>query len=63
MLDSGISMVVIGGVAALSSIPMLCVGYSKRHKSVDTYNKKCSSDDITYNITAGKDGLGLAIQF
>ncbi len=52
----------IGGGLTISSIPMVCVGYSKRNKSVDIYNKNCATD-IAYNITAGKDGIGLAINF
>ncbi len=63
LYNAGISMMVIGGAAVVASVPMICVGYSKRHKSVDTYNQSCSSDDITYNITAGENGLGFAINF
>ncbi len=63
MWASGLSMVVIGSVTAtVVSIPMLCVGYNKRKKSVDTYNRNCSSD-ISLNITAGNNGLGFAINF
>ncbi len=63
MEDAGISMMVIGGAAVAASVPMICVGYSKRHKSVDTYNRACSSDDITYNIKVGNNSLGFAVNF
>lgn len=51
------------GVASLStSVPLLCVGVHRQKKSVDIYNHSCASE-ITYNITAGKNGIGLAINF
>ncbi len=58
---AGLSMSVIGGATMIASIPMLCVGYSKRKKS-DIYNRNYNPD-ISYNITTGKDGLGFAINF
>ncbi len=63
LYNAGISMMVIGSAAVAASVPMICVGYSKRHKSVDTYNRACSSDDITYNLKVGNNSLGLAINF
>ncbi len=64
MLISGIVMSTVGGALMLSSIPMLAVGYTKRHRSVDLYNEALySQPDITYNITAGENGIGFAINF
>lgn len=62
MLAGGISMMTIGGAVIASSVPMICVGYVKRNRSVDTYNNSCSPA-ITCNITAGQNGLGLALNF
>ncbi len=54
----------IGAGVMLLSTPLLAVGYSQRNKSVKTYNQCISSEPpITYNITAGQNGIGLAINF
>ncbi len=63
MEATGIAMMTIGSAAVVASVPMICVGYSKRHKSVNTYNQNCSSDDITYNIKVGNNSLGFAVNF
>ncbi len=56
---------ILGGLAVASSIPIICVGYTTRDKSMNTYNLQCVDNEpaITYNITAGQNGLGLAINF
>lgn len=56
----------VGGGLVLTSIPLVCVGSSKQKRSVSTYNEQCSSPSIppiTFNLTAGQNGLGLALQF
>lgn len=56
----------VGSAMTLASIPMLGVGYSRCKKSVKTYNNKCASPDIqplSLNLTAGQNGLGLALNF
>ncbi len=54
----------ITGACLAASIPMLCVGYKERDRSIATYNMLCQSEPpITYNITAGQNGIGLAINF
>ncbi len=55
----------IAGAFMLSSVPVLCVGYHNRNKSIETYNLQCGSKEpaITYNLTAGQNGLGFAINF
>lgn len=55
-----------GGGLVIASIPTMGVGYSKRNKALKTYNNKCASSDIlplALNLTAGQNGLGLALQF
>ncbi len=61
-VGGGIALITIGGAATVASIPLLCVGYSKRHRSVDMYNSMCTPT-ITYNITTGQNSIGLAIHF
>lgn len=54
----------IAGACFAVSIPMLCVGYKERDRSIATYNMFCKGEPpITYNITAGQNGIGLAINF
>ncbi len=54
----------IGEGCLVTSIPLLCVGYKKRDTSaLETFNRKCAEPAITYNLTAGQNGLGLAINF
>ncbi len=56
--------VTIGASVMVLSTPLLAVGYSQRNKSVKTYNQCISPEPpITYNITAGKNGIGFAINF
>lgn len=60
----GIIFVSVGAVATVTSVPLLTVGYIKQKRSVDTYNSQCkSSKQMAVNLTAGQNGLGLALQF
>lgn len=56
-----------GGAMLVTSIPLLSVGYAKQcKKSVSIYNEQCSSPSIpplTFNLTAGPNGLGVAMNF
>lgn len=55
-----------GGALFVSSIPIICAGKAKQKKSVSIYNEQCASPSIpplTFNITAGQNGIGLAMQF
>ncbi len=58
---AGVATLTIGGGLIVASIPMICVGYSKRKRNAN-YNLN-DNPDISYNITTGKDGLGFAINF
>ncbi len=55
----------IGAGVMLAGVPILSVGYSLRNKSVKTYNQLCVNKEpaITYSLTAGQNGIGLAINF
>ncbi len=63
-------LVILGAAIAptllITSIPMVCVGHTrinrmKKH-ALDVYLQK-NPTPITYNITAGQNGIGLAINF
>lgn len=65
---SMLSYYIMGAGAALTvvSIPILCAGSAAQKKSVSVYNKQCSSPSIppiTFNLTAGQNGLGVALNF
>ncbi len=64
-LTAGLAMIFVGTVVVASSIPIICVGYAKRDKSLGIYNLQCNKQEpaITYSVTAGQNGLGLAINF
>ncbi len=56
---------VAGCAVTVSSIPVLCVGYSNRNKTANIYNYQCmkKEPDIRYMLTAGQNGLGFAVNF
>ncbi len=56
---------VAGCAVTVSSIPVLCVGYSSRNKTANIYNYQCmkKEPDIRYMFTAGQNGLGFAVNF
>ncbi len=56
---------VAGCAVTASSIPMLCVGYTSRNKTANIYNYQCMNKkpDIRYMLTAGQNGVGLAVMF
>jgi len=54
----------IGGAFEIASIPMLCVGYARMHRSADTFNMTCKQQSQAYwSINASQNGLGLALHF
>lgn len=61
-----VAVSIIGGGLEIASIPTLAVGYSKMHKSVNTYNAQChtKSNPTTYwSLQVDNYGLGLAYHF
>ncbi len=56
--DIALGAGLVGGGAALIS-----AGQKKMRNSVNTYNDKRNSTNISWNITAGQNGIGLAINF
>lgn len=66
LLSGGIAACAIGGAVMATSIPLVCIGYSKRNNAYKTYNNTCASSSaspITFNLTAGSNGLGIVMQF
>lgn len=67
MEDSGILMMAIGPcISAVVGIPLFSVGYAKRNKAYKVYNNSCASSSaapIVFNLTAGQNGLGIAMNF
>ena len=65
MSEAGEALVITGPViAGLSFIP-IGIGHGMRNNAYKTYNKKCasSSNNLTFGIMAGQNGLGLAMKF
>jgi len=55
-----------GTMIFCASLPTLLVGYSRKYRSVDTFNLACRpEDDVTayWTIQADENGLGLALHF
>ena len=56
----------VGVAGVAGSVLLLAIGYHKQKKSVDIYNNRCASSSatpITFNLTTGQNGVGLAVQF
>lgn len=65
-LDAGIALVCIGlPISLAGGIPLLAVGGAKKNKAYKIYYEQCSATatPITFNLTAGQNGLGIAMQF
>lgn len=63
----GASLLIVGSVITAGvSVPLLSVGYTKKNNAYKMYNSKCASSTavpLTFNLTAGQNGIGLAMQF
>lgn len=69
-IDEGVAGFATIGVGAAVAIagttPLLTVGYVKRNKAYKIYNNTCASSSATllsFNLTAGRNGLGIAMNF
>jgi len=49
----------------VASIPVLCVGYTRMHRSADTFNTMCAGrqPQAYWSINASQNGIGLALNF
>ena len=67
IMGGGIALMTAGGlVAAVGGGTLLGIGYKKRNNAYKIYNNTCASSSatpLTFNLTAGQNGLGIAMQF
>lgn len=61
----GIVCLSAGGVLDLVSIPLLCVGYSRMHQSVDVYNVQYTvpQQSVSLGLHSSSNSIGLALCF
>ena len=63
----GIAMIGVGAAISVAGAATLFpIGYIKRNRAYQVYNNSCASSSatpISFNLTAGQNGLGLAMQF
>ena len=61
----GASFMAIGGAAIASSIPILCVGYSKKNRALSSINDSLDKSEFAFslNVQASLNGIGLALNF
>mgnify|MGYP006907970457 FL=1 len=54
----------LGGTLKIASIPTLCVGYSRMHRSADTYNVRHKAQaQLSVGVCTSPNSIGLALQF
>ena len=55
----------IGGAAVMSSVPILCVGYSKKNRAFSAINNSLDNSEfaLSLNVQASQNGVGLALSF
>ena len=64
LMVSGIVLVSSGGGVALASIPILSVGYNKKNKVYSDFNEeKAIKPNLSLNLQANQNGIGLALSF
>ena len=67
IMGGGLALMTAGGlVAAVGGGTLLGIGYKKRNNAYKIYNNTCASSSATplsFNLTAGQNGLGIAMQF
>ncbi len=65
VVATGIALMVLGSVSTCVSVPLLSIGYYRQHNAYQIYNSKCTSSRsvLSFNLTAGQNGLGIAMNF
>ena len=65
LLGFGAPCWAIGGAAVLSSVPILCVGYSKKNRAFSAINNSLDNSEfaLSLNVQASQNGIGLALSF
>ena len=65
MLFIGVPCWTLGGAAVLSSVPILCAGYSKKNRALSSINNSLDKSEfaLSLNVQASQNGIGLALNF
>lgn len=65
MLGIGATSLTIGSCCEIACIPVLVIGYTRMHDSVDYFNisQRNKQKTLSLNLTASQNGLGLALNF
>jgi len=60
-----ISILAVGTLSVVTSIPLIFCGDNKRHKAVGVYNQQCAKPKTTseLRLNVKSNGLGLAFVF
>ena len=60
----GWGLVFVGSVLQIASIPIISIGYSGMHRSVDIYNvEKVKKYQPSLSVKSGANGIGVALNF
>lgn len=62
----GIGLLAVGVISTAASVPLLTLGYININKSAKTYDANCASSQpkqLSFNLTAGQNGIGVAMNF
>ena len=65
MLGIGVTSMTVGACCEVACIPVLAIGYTRMHDSVDYYHisQKNKKQTASLNLTASQNGIGLALNF
>lgn len=60
-----IALVSIGSAAVATSVPLLCVGYTRQKNAIKMFNEQNSIQEpaLSLNLQASQNGIGLALSF
>ena len=61
---SGMCLMISGAGLTVSSVPLLCVGYTRQKKAINMFNEQNTQQSaITLNLQSSQNGIGLALNF
>lgn len=60
-----VALVSIGSAAVATSVPLLCVGYTRQKNAIKMFNEQNSIQEpaLSLNLQASQNGVGLALSF
>lgn len=63
--DAGMFLLGIGCAAVVTSVPLLCVGHTRQKNAINMFNEQNSvqEPEISLNLQASQNGIGLALSF